>query len=230
MNSEVHSTTGVSPAQLLFGNAINLNKGIWLPQDEIVVTTKMSTYIAKMLAKQQYLIDLASQNQERRDNQFISKKRRVADTPTEYPIGTYVLVTYPEGPPTKFHSVRKGPLRVLDFVGRTYKLFNLATNKEEQVDISRISPFHFDAISIDPDGVANKDYQLYVVDSILEHIGDPKHYSQMEFKVRWKGYDDTFNRWLPWRELIHNSILHKYLFENGLKRLIPKKHRKDNYD
>jgi len=51
----------------------------------------------------------------------------------------------------------------------------------------------------------------------------------MDFLVKWVGMDENFNRWLPWKELRNNSVLHKYLFDHGLNKLIPKEHRKSSY-
>ena len=52
--------------------------------------------------------------------------------PTEFPINSYVLVEYPEGrPPTKFHPHKRGPLKVLSYLGRRYTLLNLVKNKED---------------------------------------------------------------------------------------------------
>jgi len=97
------------------------------------------------------------------------------------------------------------------------------------MDISRLSPFTFDDNTIDPRLIANRDYQVFDVECILEHSGDPKRKSSLDFLVKWAGMDDTFNRWLPWKELVNNSLLHKYLFQHNLSKLIPKHHRKDHY-
>ncbi len=39
MNSTVHGSIGVAPAQLLFGNALHLDKGVFLPSDKLENTT-----------------------------------------------------------------------------------------------------------------------------------------------------------------------------------------------
>jgi len=74
--------------------------------------------------------------------------------------------------------------------------------------------------------VAFKDIGEFGVESIVEHLGDPKRKSEMDFLVRWMGYDDSHNVWLPWASLRSNPKLHEYLTRGqGLQRLTPKDHR-----
>ena len=75
----------------------------------------------------------------------------------------------------------------------------------------------------DPRLIANKDQQLIDVEQILEHVGEksgPK--GELYFKVRWKGLTEREDTWLPWRDLLHNTILHAYLREHKMGSLIPR--------
>ena len=229
MNSEVHRSTGVSPAQIIFGRAIDINRRVFKTPDLVEnQETSFSRYLANMLIRQKAIIEIAQRNQLKIDQMHIRAKNNIR--PTEFPINSYVLVEYPEGrPPTKFHPRKRGPLKVLSYLGRRYTLFNLVTNKEEVHDISKLSAFSYDDSTIDPRLIANKDYQVFDVESILQHTGNDKKTSTLDFLVKWRGMDDEFNRWLPWKELHNNAILHKYLFDHNLKRLIPKEHRKEIY-
>jgi transposase InsO family protein len=228
INSEVHKSTGLSPRQIIFGNAMNLNKRVFQePQSK-----SLSAYMSNLLLQQQTVIEIAEKNQRFRDE--LNRWKRFPDSLTEFPVNSYVLVEYPEGrAPTKFHPLKKGPLKVMSFIGRRYKLLNLVTNKEETHDISKLTPFTYDDSTIDPRQIANKDYQVFDVERIIKHqcgkninkVGD------MDFLVKWVGMDDSmeFNRWLEWKELRNNPALHKYLFENNMSKFIPKEHRKASY-
>ena len=44
----------------------------------------------------------------------------------------------------------------------------------------------------------------------------------MDFLVRWLGYDETEDLWLPWSALRNNTVLHQYLRDNNMEKLIPK--------
>ena len=56
INSSVHSSTGASPASLLFGNQLNLDRGILIRFPDLnLLPTRASTIIANMLLIQQQL-------------------------------------------------------------------------------------------------------------------------------------------------------------------------------
>jgi hypothetical protein len=224
INSEIHTSTGVSPANIIYGNAINLNRGIFIPRDEIPLTPykKLSSYMGDMLHKQQTIIEVARQHQLKLNEQhMLSKNSHV----TQFPINSYVLVDYPDRPPTKLHPIKKGPMKVINNIGAEYVLLNLVNNKEEHIHISRLSPFIYDLEIIDPRLIANKDYQEFDVECILNHSGSGTKSSTYEFLVQWTGYSEEFNRWLPWKELRNNPVLHDYLRRSGLQSMIPREHR-----
>ena len=84
-------------------------------------------------------------------------------------------------------------------------------------------PFNYDPLLINPLEIARKDYLEFFIEKILEMEGDTKRYTTLDFLVKWVGYDDTYNLWLPFKEIRETEILHSYLRENNLNRLIPKK-------
>jgi hypothetical protein len=102
----------------------------------------------------------------------------------------------------------------------------MVDNKEETHHVKTLHPYHYDDINgLQPEDVALKDTGEFRVDSIIRHTGDPKRKSDMDFLVKWMGYDDSHNMWLPWSSLRNNPKLHLYLTTNGLQKLIPKEHR-----
>ena len=74
------------------------------------------------------------------------------------------------------------------------------------MDISRLSPFTYDNSTIDLRLIVNRDYQVFDVERILERSGNPKRKSSLDFLVQWVGIDSSFNRWLPWKELVNNYL------------------------
>ena len=95
MNATTHSSIGVSPASLLFGNSTQLDRGIFLFNNNSVNSdnnsqSKLSDWVEKMLKNQSILIKVAQQYQSEKDNQHI-----IQTTPeqvTIFPINSYVLV------------------------------------------------------------------------------------------------------------------------------------------
>ena len=68
----------------------------------------------------------------------------------------------------------------------------------------------------------------YEVQEILEHRGNPKYKSTMEFLVHWAHYDDPKDyTWEPWSHVRLVDKLHEYLIEHNMKQLIPSECTKD---
>ena len=225
LNSEVHENIGVSPADLLYGNAINLDRGILLPFSTNYTNVELSKYTSDHLLAQNKLILISTERQKARDQVHFNSRSLLP--PTEFPINSFVLVSYPETrmgsrPPTKLHLNLKGPMRVVSFTGSNYKLLNLSNDSYEQVHIKRLKPFVFDPSRDNPTKISHRDTFEYIVEQILQHHGDPKLKSGMDFLVRWKNLDPSADLWLPWKELRNNPALHAYLRTHHMVKLIPK--------
>ncbi len=104
-----------------------------------------------------------------------------------------------------------------------YLLLDLITGKQKPYHVSDLKPFVFDPLNVDPLGIARRDYLEFFIEKILAMSGDIKKVSTLDFHVKWLGYDDTFNLWLPWKDLHQTEILHSYLRRNKLGNIIPKK-------
>ena len=119
-NSEIHSSIGVSPANLVFGPNSDLNRGILTEYK--VPSSNISKYIADNIHYQNLAIKVAQECQfnkvtKRIENQLF-KKRKHSDT--EFPINSYVLVQYENrdglkshSPPSKLHPKLRGPFRII---------------------------------------------------------------------------------------------------------------------
>jgi hypothetical protein len=229
INSTVHSSIGVAPAQLLFGDSIQLDRGVFLPIQKLDNSTPtdkdLATWMDKMLTKQRKIMAMAQELQRRNDK--LNYTRRDKQNYTEFPINSYVLVAYPhtrmgQRPPIKTMTPYRGPMRVILCHDSTYLIQDLVTQKTEQVHVSLLKKFEYDPTLVDPVEVAMHDTKEYVVESILGHTGSFDDKSTLKFQVRWKGYgpqDDTFE---PWDNVKHNIYLHEYLRRNKLARYIPK--------
>ena len=232
MMNEPIEHLGVSPAQLVFGNMINLDRGIMLqrtPEDDPKRKIALSEWTDRMLRNQAVLLELAQKNQLIKDQKHMT--RFDPTRLTVYPDNSYVLVEYFDGPmgkraPTKLHPLLKGPYRVINHNDRDeYVLQNLVTDKLEKFHLTLLRPFRYSETHVNPREVALRDTNEFVVERIVDHRGDMIHMSDMEYLVKWLGYDDSENRWLPHAELRDNSVLHEYLRNSNLRHLIPRKHR-----
>lgn len=221
INSQIHESIGVSPASLVFGNTLTLDRGILFPHKPNEIQ-KLSQWTSNMLEAQEIIISTAIATQNKKDMFHIANNSGLT---TEFATNSYVLVKYENDehrPPTKFHTKLRGPLRVVNHVGPIYTCENLVTNKLEDFHIKLLSPFHFDAANTSPADIANRDNQNFIVKSILKHKFvkyKSKKSSDLAFLTLWE--DDT-QSWTSFHELRNNIQLHKYLKSKKMETYIPK--------
>eukprot|EP01036_Dinobryon_divergens_P036397 gene36397-47383_t len=97
--TDKNEVTGMTPAQMLYGNSVDLDRGIFLlpniPADEEGREIRLSERAADMLQTQRDLIvDIATERQKKRDARHVERERE--REPTDFPEGTFVLVSYPK--------------------------------------------------------------------------------------------------------------------------------------
>ena len=117
LNSNHSDRSKISAAQILFGNMLNLDRGIFLPLEERPVSIRpLSLYASEMLAMQKNLLEKSAADVLRTDLLHMSTKE--FNTHNDDPPGSFVLVHYRTGaPPSRLHTYWRGPMRVMN-VGR----------------------------------------------------------------------------------------------------------------
>lgn len=239
VNAQDLPAIGCTPTDMLFGKAIDTNRGIFLEftkqeQQQMPV----SEYWTKLCQEQALLIKKAGALL----HEHHLKQNRQVSAVTEFPANSFVLVQYPPGPgrnsqpPTKLHTNLKGPLKVVRHEGANYWLQDIVTGKNRKlpVHVSRLVAFQYNPTHTSPQDVARRDLQEFYVHEILKHRytshQERRRKGDMEFFVSWLGYGPEWNSWEPWRNLRAVKALHRYLFRVGLASLIPVEFRRDNYD
>ena len=223
MNATFSDRTKLSSSQLLFGNALNLDRGIFTPPSEVSREIQpLSDYMIKLLRIQDEVMKIA------RDNIIFTDSMHLGTYPalrTDYAPDSFVLVKYREGaPPTRLHTVLKGPLRVIGGKNPVFNLLDLVTNKVKEYHVSDIKPFLFDPLLTVPLDVARKDYLEFFIEAILKHSGNRRSKkTNLRFYIKWLGYDDDRNSWEPYANIRDMSQCHEYLRSHGMSNHIPKK-------
>jgi transposase InsO family protein len=233
INSAIESSIGTSPASLMFGNSINLDRGILSPYTTEMESGEiaLSSWTANMLSAQQAVFEAAEKSQRLKDEAHVAN---YSSQRTEFPVNTYVLVEYhSERPTSKLNTNLRGPLKVVNHKGATYTLENLVTGKQENHHITSLRTFEYDPDMVNPVEVANSDAFSTVVEKIISHVPLKDNYkgvkrSELEFRVRWLNLPEENDRYLPYKELRNNPALHKYLRENNMKTYIPIEHKNAN--
>lgn len=224
MNASTHSATGFTPAQLVFGDAITLDRGIIISQDTGNSGKKYNStteWYADMRQAQTILIEEAKKAQKERDiyHMVNSDPHR-----TEFAVGSYVLVLYRTQPPTKLHTHWAGPMRVVHRAKNTYTLQDLITTETRDFHVTQLKQFVYDEMEVDPVDIARQDKEEFAVEKVINHRGDPKGSRKgLEFLVRWAGLDTDEDSWEPWEEMRNNAQCHLYLYQTkGLGHLLTK--------
>ena len=196
MNANYSDRLKISSSQMLFGNMVNLDRGIFLNYPERLVYKPLSGYMSKLLSMQDNLLKASASELLRTDTLRLTTKE--LHKHTVFLPDTYVLVHYRTGsPPTRLHTFMRGPMKVIEDRDSLYKLLDLITLKEKEYHVSDMQPFVFDAALIDPLDVARRDNMEYFVDKILQHRGNLKKKTEIEFLVSWFGYAQEHNSWAP---------------------------------
>ena len=224
-NATVIKSIGYSPARIIYGDSINLNRNIFIPNKERQ-TENIVEYMSNKLATQDEAISLAAKLSKEHNIQHITENPVIQ---TEFTAGSYVLVAWPitrmnnQGRPSKFDTMFRGPYQVQSNKGRSYILKDLVLNKNTAPkDIHQLRPFHFDPRRTNPLQVALKDYKdLWVVERIQNHKGSWKTKSHMTFLVKWVGWETP--TWQPWKDVRDCKEFHDYLEAKGKSDLRPKR-------
>jgi hypothetical protein len=223
LNSNYSDRLKISAAQLLFGNVVNLDRGIFLPFDERPKISKpLSKTMSDMIAMQDSLLKASAKELLRTDLLHMTSKEQFQHT--EYSTDSYVLVHFRTGsPPTRLHTFWRGPMKVISGGNSRYLLKDLVTHKEREYHVSDMKPFKFDPLKINPLDIARRDQMEFFVEKILEHKGNIKSKTDLTFHVKWLNYDESENTWEPYALLRDTAQLHEYLQLHKLQRLIPRK-------
>ena len=218
LNTTKNIITGIAPAQLIFGNVIDLDEGILLPRSERPLFESLSDASADMIRTQDELC--AKSAELRRQADEIHIQSQVTNVQT-FADGTHVLVRYTDRPPTRLHTPWAGPFKVLGHENSEYRLFDLVSKKEKLIHVTRIKEFIFNPLDVNPQDIARRDVLEYYVESILEHRGNPRRVSSLQFLVKWLNYTTKYNTWESWSNLRLVGPLHDYLRANKMAKIIP---------
>ena len=225
INSSFNERTTIAPSQVLFGDALDLDRGILIPFEEQVHPEPISERLTKMLTLQKQYIEISKNHLLEIDNKH--KSQNTSDI-TEFPVDSFVLVQQRSAPETRLHTLWRGPMRVVKYFQGQYSLFDLTTLKTKEYHSTQLKKFVFNPIRTNPSDVARKDYLEFFIESIISHNGQINRLSSLKFKVKWLGYDESHNSFEPWKNLRDTEVLHLYLISNNLRQLIPVKFQ-NNY-
>ena len=214
LNTNVNGRTTVAPAQIVFCNSVNLDRGILIPFDETSLTKDIMTITSSRMPRQQdNLLRIVIDNLLLADS---IHNGNIADKLTEYAIDSYVLALPRTQPKTRLHPQWSGPFRILGNHAGKYKLQDLNTNREKMYHVMQLKQFLYDATETDPTDIARRD-------NLEFYVENPQKVATPTFLVIWLGYDERHNTYKPWRHLMYNEKLHEFLRSKNSQKFIPRK-------
>ena len=225
-NYSYHSAIDTFPAKLLYG--INVNGGPWICSNTLPSVTRSTPngpvpaepdqrIVALVEAQKELLVKAQARNAE------CIKKRLSAwkvDDKFQYRPGDFVLVQYPVRPSDKLTPKWRGPLVVVEVVrDNVVKCQSLTeTSKMELLPLDRLKPFIADGC--DPTKAAAMDTAEDRIDFIVDHFPrgkvTKKNRHQLQFQVRWDGFTEEHDLWLPYAELKKTEALETYGQQMGM--------------
>lgn len=192
LNTTYDRSIDTYPSKIIFGDMFKTALPYVIPTDNL---TRVPTheYLQDLQKAQLQLIE-ASQSYIQKQVEVRESKYSQKYTVPTYDIGEYVLLLYPNRPSSKLNAVYRGPMIVLDRPHPDiYTLGDLITNKQFSIHVSRMVKFHVAATLMPEDiiALAAADTDEQIVQEIIDHRGNPKKTSSLEFLVRWEGQDST---------------------------------------
>jgi hypothetical protein len=226
MNAKVHDTIGVSPAELVFGKAINLYAGLFLPipPESLIKGTADATehrlfdHVARLIKVQSLLIEFARDNQLSADSFHMKEASPLSDM---FPVNSYVFLKPLDGARKKLRMPKAGPYIVVGISGDKYSIQDLLTHKITDTHVSNLSKLRYDSSSdLDPIEVAARNAGEFFIDRISEHRGTTQKRLNMEFLVSWKGCSQKDDTWEPYKAVCKTQAFVDYCYANRLASLV----------
>jgi hypothetical protein len=211
LNATVCSSTGFSPAQMLYGDMCDLNRGLVTGFSDVKVGVegfKPCEYVAQLQVEQQRLIQAAARYQVEVLDRRLA--RGASDVIRVFEVGMFVVVSHPNRPPTKLSPPWFGPLQIIEIAGsNSYRCRDLVSGKIRHLHAARLKVFNASSCPW-PVRVAAADVGEFAVLDIVDHrvsetVG-------LEFRVRWDGHPDPDDdTWKPFAEANELLALDAYL-------------------
>ena len=207
INNTVNSVTNLTPIQYLHGNLFTANRSLLIP---FPGPLPMGEALQRMQSNQLAMIKASQLFQAQDSDARIATT--IPNTTTIFPTGSFVIATYPNRPPSKLSSKLRGPFLVQDFNNDQYFVKDLTSGKILTFYADRLRQYHHSQqSSLQPLEVAARDRGEYIIDKIIDHSGTPSRKYTMDFLVRWLGFDESEDLWVPYKSVKDTIAFQDYV-------------------
>ena len=220
MNATVSSATGTSPAAIMFGGAVNMDRYL-LPEKvptgvKSVLASIMDNkrrltvgdYVQHLTEAQKCIVDASNKFQEGVIARRIAKS---PEQPTEFEYGDWVVASWPDQKkPSKLVSNWRGPYQVIESKGsNAYVVQDPTDLKTMTYSVDRLKKYNM-GLTEDPKDIVAVDTDEVLVECIVDHNMPGTKKSDWDFKVRWAGCGPEEDEWLPWKVAQPLAALDEY--------------------
>jgi hypothetical protein len=221
INTSVHSSTGCTPAEIVFPSGAEIDNSLLVDKTGVVA----SSYIKDMQESQAKIIALAESNLRLRDTKHMESRKGKEPT---FELGSYVLAEHRHnslrrGPKSKLLPFLKGPLLVERKCAEPgmYTLRDLITLRLVDYHVTRLHPFRYDERTLQPAQVASTDsFDEFVVEKVIKMRGNPRSgKTPLSFLIRWAGYGEADDTWESWKDCSKAHAVQTFLYNHPDKRV-----------
>ena len=224
LNTSTHEAIGVAPARLVFGNAIELSRAVYLPVSSLNVTERqLSDWADKQICAQAKYLESAENRQRLRDEEHMKERSKLMKTQaiTIFTPGSWVKAAYPhtlvgQRAPNKLRMPWRGPYQVIERTKGAYNLRDVATGKLITISEHLLEPYYLDAEVDNPRDEALKEQHMHDIEAVLDYKAKPNRLAYVQLLIKWADQPDP--EWQSWnRSFRHNRVVHDYFRSLGSK-------------